>query len=292
MARGEFEHESWRVLCERGHVPERLDAAAIARRFPAWSTGMFAEGYFNRRAGWVESSVVVERLIELARAAGVVFVRDGFAALADHETRLTGVVTSSGSRIDADQVVVCAGAWTPRLLPRLADRLRTVAQPVLRFRPADPEPFRADVFPPWTADIARSGWYGFPAAEDGSVKIGHHGRGSVVQPDARGEVSDEHVERARSFLREALPALSDAPLVERRVCLYCDSFDGDFLIDRDSQREGLVVATGGSGHAFKFAPLIGPMIADAVERRPAPWGARFRWRAASTPRSEEARSVG
>lgn len=292
MTPGGFEHDSWRVLCERGHVPERLDGAAIARRFPAWSTGAFADGYFNRRAGWVTSSVVVERLIELARAAGVEFVRDGFASLADRESRVAGVMTSSGARIDAEQVVVCAGAWTPTLLPWLSDRLRAVAQPVLRFRPANPEPFRAELFPPWAADIARSGWYGFPASDDGSVKIGHHGRGAVVRPDARGEVSDEHVEQARSFLREALPALADAPLIELRVCLYCDSFDGDFLIDRDSQREGLVVAAGGSGHAFKFAPLLGPIIADAVERRPAPWGARFRWRAATTARSEEARFIG
>jgi glycine/D-amino acid oxidase-like deaminating enzyme len=124
------------------------------------------------------------------------------------------------------------------------------------------------------------------------VKIGHHGTGDVVHPDVRGEVSDQHVESARAFLAEALPSLADAPVVERRVCLYCDSFDGDFLIDQDPQRQGLVVAAGGSGHAFKFAPLLGSMIADAVERRPAPWGERFRWRVAGAARAEEARFVG
>ena len=174
----------------------------------------------------------------------------------------------------------------------LADRLRAIAQPVLRFRPADPEPFRAGVFPPWAADIARSGWYGFPVAEDGSVKVGHHGRGAVVQPDARGEVSDEHVERARSFLRDALPSLADAPLVDRRVCLYCDSFDGDFLIDRDSQREGLVVAAGGSGHAFKFTPVLGTLIADVLERKPNPYAKKFAWRARGELGTEDARFMG
>jgi glycine/D-amino acid oxidase-like deaminating enzyme len=292
LSPGGFEHDSWRVLCDRGHVPERLDAPAIARRFPAWSTGVFRDGYFNRRAGWAESGLVVEQLVALARASGVTFVQDGFASLADAGSRLSGVTTSSGELIEADRVVVCAGAWTPALLPWLSDRLRSVAQPVLRFRPADPEPFQADVFPPWAAGIAESGWYGFPASADGSVKIGHHGTGEVVPPDARGEVSDEHVERARAFLAEALPALAAAPVVERRVCLYCDSFDGDFLIDRDPQRDGLVVAAGGSGHAFKFAPMLGSMIADAVERRPAPWGERFRWRLAGPARAEEARFVG
>jgi glycine/D-amino acid oxidase-like deaminating enzyme len=112
MTPGGFEHHSWRVLCERGHGPERLDAATLARRFPAWSTGVFQDGYFNRRAGWVESRLVVERLVELARMAGVTFVEEGFASLADTGSRLS-VATSSGARIEADRVVVCAGAWTP-----------------------------------------------------------------------------------------------------------------------------------------------------------------------------------
>ena len=292
MEEGGFEHDSWHVLRRHGHAPERIDASALARRFPAWSAGAFADGYFNPRAGWVESTAVVERLVALGRGAGVAFVEEGFASLVPGGLGVSGVVTSSDTQLDADAVVICAGAWTPALLPWLADRLRAVAQPVLRFQPSDPERFRAEVFPPWAADIARSGWYGFPASEDGGVKIGHHGRGMPVAPDAPGDVPEAHIERARAFLREALPALADAPVVERRVCLYCDSTDGDFLIDRDPQREGLVVAAGGSGHAFKFAPLLGPMIADAVERRPAPWGERFRWRVGVAPRAEQARSDG
>jgi sarcosine oxidase/L-pipecolate oxidase len=63
--------------------------------------------------------------------------------------------------------------------------------------------------------------------------------------------------------------------------MYCDSFDGDFLIDRDPLREGLVVASGGSGHGFKFTPVIGAIVADAVEGRPNRWGHRFRWRSPS-----------
>ena len=62
-----------------------------------------------------------------------------------------------------------------------------------------------------------------------------------------------------------LPALADAPIVHRRMCLYCDTFDGDFWIDHDPERPGLVVAAGDSGHGFKFAPILGALIADVVE---------------------------
>jgi glycine/D-amino acid oxidase-like deaminating enzyme len=292
MRPGGFEHESRRVLGERGYMTERLSAAAIAERFPAWQPERYTDGYLNLRAGWAESTVVVARLLDLAREAGVAVDRDGLGSLIVVGSRTAGVVTTSGRRIDSDVVLVCAGAWTPTLLPWLSDRLWATAQPVLYFTPPDPERFRVPVFPPWTADIAGSGWYGFPATADGSVKIGHHGPGVRVDPRARGEVSAAHVDAARAFLRESLPALAGAPLAESRVCLYCDSFDGDFLIDHDPEREGLVVASGGSGHAFKFAPVLGPIIADVIERQASRWAPRFRWRSVGTPRAEEARYVG
>ncbi len=292
MSPGGFEYESWRVLRERGYEPERLSEGTLAERFPAWRAERFPDGYLNARAGWAESGAVVDRLLDLARRAGVSIRQVGCASLSDTGSRVVGVVTPSGERIAADRVLVCAGAWTPTLLPWLSDRVSSVAQPVLHFRAPASATLGGPGFPPWTADIAGSGWYGFPATADGTVKIGHHGTGARVRPEARGEVSHAHVANARAFLREALPALADAPLAERRVCLYCDTFDGDFLIDHDPDREGLVVASGGSGHAFKFAPVLGEIVADALERRPNRWAERFRWRAMGDARAEEARFVG
>ncbi len=91
-------------------------------------------------------------------------------------------------------------------------------------------------------------------------------------------VSGEHEQRCRDFLREAVPALAGAHVVGRRICYYCDTFDGYFWIDSHPQLPGLVVAAGGSGHAFKFAPVLGSVVADAVEERENRWGRPFRWR--------------
>ena len=292
MIPGGFEHESWRVLGERGHATRRLSADARAERFPAWRAERYSDGYFNPRAGWAESALVVEQLLGYARESGVAIQRDGFGSLIEQGSRVVGVLTNSGARVLADVLLVCAGAWTPALLPWLSDRMWTTAQPVLHVQAPDPVAFRAAKFPPWAADIAGTGWYGFPATADGRVKIGHHGTGERVDPNARGEVNEEHVARTRAFLRESLPALANAPVAVRRVCLYCDTFDGDFLIDHDPDRAGLVVAGGGSGHAFKFAPVLGPLIADVVERRPNRWASRFRWRTLGDSRREEARFAG
>ncbi len=59
MRPGGFEHDSFALLARRGHACERLDAAAIARRFPAYRPGALVNGYYNPQGGWAESGAVV-----------------------------------------------------------------------------------------------------------------------------------------------------------------------------------------------------------------------------------------
>ena len=102
-------------------------------------------------------------------------------------------------------------------------------------------------------------------------------------------VTTEETRQLREFLAATFPLLQEAPIVYTRICLYCDSCDGHFWIARDPDRPGVVVASGDSGHAFKFAPVLGPLIADVVEGRPHPLQARFAWRPGLRPtRWEEA----
>jgi glycine/D-amino acid oxidase-like deaminating enzyme len=289
MDPGSFEFESFRFLEARGYRPERLDAAALARRYPAWNAERYPDGYVSPRGGWAESGAVVARLLERCDTEGVRRVTGTFGRLVSTGSRVSGVELTDGRAIDAGHVVVSAGAWTPMLLPWLSGLLRPVAQPVIHFGVENPSDFRSPRFLPYAADIAGSGWYGFPALEDGRLKLGHHGDGRIVEPSHRGEVADDHLSRARRFLAESIPSLAAAPVVGTRVCLYCDSVDGDLLIDRDPEREGLVVASGGSGHGFKFAPVIGGIVADALEGRENRWSRRFRWRTDGERKTEEAR---
>jgi glycine/D-amino acid oxidase-like deaminating enzyme len=194
--------------------------------------------------------------------------------------------------LDADRVVVAAGVWSVGLVPELRPLVRVVGQPIFHLLPAEPERWRPPSFLPWACDIARTGWYGFPANADGVVKIANHGPGVPLEPDAPRVVDPAWEERLRAFLRAHLPGLADAPIVARRLCLYTDVFDGDFVIDRSPADDRVLVATGGSGHAFKFAPLLGELVADALEDRADRRLARFRWRAPGTRRPEHARHDG
>ncbi len=278
MAPGGFEHESWQLLRARGHSPERMDPDMIARRFPAWRSAGYTDGFYHARGGYAESGRAVDALVREVLAAGVQLVTGRRAvSLVERRGRVRGVVDDGSEEHNAAEVLVAAGAWTGKLLG-LGDAIHATGHPVFHLRPRDPASFRADVFPVFTADIARTGYYGFPLNRDGVVKIGHHGPGVPIDPDVPRSVSDEQRAGLRAFLSETFPALMDAEVVHTRLCLYADSQDGDFWIAPDPNRPGLTVASGDSGHGFKFAPVLGDLIADAVEARRNPLLERFRWR--------------
>jgi glycine/D-amino acid oxidase-like deaminating enzyme len=284
---GTFEHDSFTLLGQRGHVLERLDEAAIAARFPAWRG--FVDGYFNPAGGWAESGRVVAHLAREAAALGVV-LREGTRVTRVREagSRVTGVETARGEAIDADAVVIAAGAWTIDLVPAMRAHLHAVGQPVFHLAPSEPARFAAERFPVFGADIARTGWYGFPANADGLVKIANHGVGRSMHPDSDArQVTAEETARLRAFLAEAAPSLADARIAATRTCVYCDTLDQHFWIDVERPR--LVVAAGGSGHAFKFAPLVGDWIHDALEGHVHP---KFRARSSPPAGQERARHRG
>jgi glycine/D-amino acid oxidase-like deaminating enzyme len=263
MQPGSFEHDSLTLLERRGHRLDRLDARAIAARFPMWNAQIYTDGYFNPEGGFAESGKVVAWLAGLAKDEGVRIVTGAIASLVDR-----GVVLRDGTKLEADAIVLAVGSWTSHLVPSLAPCLFSVGQPVFHLA-SDLE------LPVFTADIARTGWYGFPAL-GGVVKIANHGVGRAMHPESPSrEVTEEEHASLRAFLRETFPALADAAVVRTRVCVYGDTHDQHFWIAPDPDREWLVVAAGGSGHGFKFAPLLGDLIADAVEGRVVP---RFRWR--------------
>lgn len=285
-----FEGASFETLSARGHVLERLDEKTIPERLPAWQPGRYVDGYINPRGGWAESGEVVRALASEARAAGIQ-IREGVRVRPlSGSGPVDGVQTESGERIATSTVVVAAGAFTPALVPELGDRLAAVGQPVFHFDPPASAPLTAPRFLPWAADIGTTGWYGFPV-HTGVLKIANHGRGVPVDPAAERLVPASWEPKLRAFLAGALPSVAEARVVRTRLCLYCDSFDGDFFIDAHPERRGLVVAAGGSGHAFKFAPLLGKAIADAAEGVPRDRWRRFAWRERSVARSEAARAT-
>ncbi|HYV67625.1 MAG TPA: FAD-dependent oxidoreductase [Myxococcales bacterium] len=289
LSPGTLEQDSLDVVSRRGHRPEVLDAEEVRARFPAWNAERYAHGIYDPEGGFVESGKAIARLVAEARRLGVE-LREGvaFGRLLEQPV---GIISAAGEAIAADQVVLALGAWTPHALPWLATEFRSTGHPVFHLAPMDRAPFEPERFPVFCADVQETGYYGFPAHPDtGVVKVARHGAGRWMHPESpERSVTAEETRDLREFLSAAFPALQDAPIVYTRICLYCDSGDGHFWIARDPDRPRVVVAAGDSGHAFKFAPALGPLIADVVEGRPDPVQARFAWRPGLRPeRWEEA----
>jgi len=292
MQPGSFEHDSHAFLAARGHQLVRMDSVRLQQKHPQWKAESFPKGYLNPQGGWGVSGRVVARLKQEALDAGVVIHEHvPFGQWIQEHGRICGVRDALGNEWRADVTVSALGAWTTEYLPWLSDRLWATAQPVFHFRPANPEVWRAPAFPVWAADIGTTGWYGFPANAEGIVKVANHGPGRRVRASEPRVMPAGEEALFRTFLRETFPALADAPLASTRICLYGDSFDGHFLIDHDPDHSGLVIAGGDSGHAFKFTPVLGELIADAVEKKPNPWLPRFAWRKPCESGREGARAT-
>ena len=310
MKPGDFEYESLKLLEKRGLKVARMDTPHLWKRFPAWNPELYRDGVLEIAAGYAESGRAVGMLIERAKSAGVKLYEGKFAALDEAGQRVKGIFlqnrqfeavipsevdefrgktaqvvsrdpsTSFGmTRVGGDFVVMAVGAWTPYLLPFTRNFFRATGQPVFHLQPSKSELFAPERFPVFGADITTTGYYGFPVNRDGVVKIANHGPGREMSPDSpeRAVTADDE-KNLREFLGSTFPSLADAPIVYTRMCMYCDTHDGHFWIAADPEREGLVVAAGDSGHGFKFAPVLGEIIADAVEGKDNPLLDKFRWR--------------
>ena len=277
MKPGDFEYESLKILEKHGRKFERMTPAKLRARFPAWNAELYQDGFLECNAGYVESGRVVAALIQRAESLGVkLHAGQRFEGLEDNGK---GARLNDGEWITGDAVVVAVGAWTPYLLPFTQSFFRASGQPVFHLRPSDPDLFQAERFPVFGGDISQTGFYGFPINGDGVVKVADHGLGLEMPPDdPNRDVTPEEEQSMREFLRSTFPSLVDAPVVYTRRCFYCDTHDGDFWIARDPERPGLTIATGDSGHGFKFAPVLGGIIADAVEAKDNPLLEKFRWR--------------
>jgi glycine/D-amino acid oxidase-like deaminating enzyme len=281
MAPGDFEYESFKLLQTRRVKVARMDAPQLWKRFPAWNPEVYRDGVLEIEAGYAESGRTVATLIKRATSACVKLYEGKFAALDEVGQKVEGIFLEGRqlTRIAGDAVVMAVGAWTPYLLPFTKNFFRTTGQPVFHLKPSEPELFAPERFPVFGADITTTGYYGFPVNRDGVVKIANHGPGREMSPDSQKRVvTSDDENNLRGFLASTFPALANAPIAYTRVCMYCDTHDGHFWIARDPEREGLVVAAGDSGHGFKFAPVLGEIIADAAEGKDNHFLEKFRWR--------------
>lgn len=276
-----FERSSYENLIKIGQNPERLTSSEISKRFPAYKEGLFIEGIFQKKAGYAHASKTISTLADYARKLDIdLFEGQTAHHLIVEQGKAIGYTTKEGGQFSAERTIVCAGPYSPYLVPGLKTFMRATGHPVFHIKPSQSELFTSSKLSVFSADTSNTGWYGFPLhPEEQVVKIANHGIGLELNPETDERIVTKRDEtNLRTFLKNTFPSLANDPIVYTRRCVYSDTLDGDFWIDQHPEIEGLTIACGGSGHGFKFGPVIGEIIAAAALGEENPWLDRFRWR--------------
>jgi sarcosine oxidase len=241
---------------------EELRGDEIRRRFPAFAPAPGMVGLFEPRAGVLFPEAGIEAALAGAVRAGATLRVDEEAQAWTADDDGVTVRTSRGTW-SAGQLVFAAGAWLSRLV---SDLPLAVERQVLHwFEPAGP----AQSLSPEACPIAL--WefapgrvfYTFPDLGDG-VKAALHHDGEPADPDhVRREVRVEDEREVRALLERLVPAAAGR-LRESCVCLYTNTPDQHFLIDRHPRHARVLLVSPCSGHGFKFAPVVGEAVADLL----------------------------
>jgi len=239
---------------------ESLTPDQAAARWP----GIAFEGNVlaHPSAGRIRSDRTIEVFLTLAEATGLADLRfdTRVTGLEDHGDDVT-VTLSDGSAVRTASVVAAVGSWAPTLVGELLAG-RGAGLPAIRVTQEQPAHFPSHLpdaaWPSFVHWADGDDVYGLLTPGEG-VKVGFHGTGPVVDPDHRDFVPvPAEAERLQAYVARYVPGV-DATKPTFISCLYDNSPDEDFVIDRVGP---LTVATGFSGHGFKFAPLLGEMLAD------------------------------
>ena len=264
------------ALDATGLASEWLSAAEAAQRFPAIDFGGLREILYQPDAGVCLAARTVEAQARVARRAGADLREDASVERLER-TNSGGVrVWTAGGAIEARVAVVTAGSWAAPLLvdaglPPLP--LTAVLQHVSYFPgPGGTASPHLPTFIDWSGpDIS---WYALASAgEAPGVKVGQHVGGRPVDPAAGPFEVDPAMATVHSaYVRTRFPGLGPEPVLTE-TCLYTMTPDEDFILDRVGP---VVIGSPCSGHGFKFAPLIGDVLADlALGSPPGPPGSRF-----------------
>jgi len=247
---------------------EVLSAAELRQRLPFFDVPPEFVAVLQPDGGFVAVEPSIAALLALATAGGAT-VRTG-ETVRTIEPHAGGVriVTDHGT-IEAGAAIVTAGPWTAMLVPALAGALRVTREVTAWFEPSDPTRLCAEHFPVFILESRHGIHYGIPprAGIGGGIKIAkHHHRDETVDPercDRAVSAADEALIRAA--IAAHLPA-ANGRMIAAKTCLYTMTPDGDFLIDRLPGAPQVIVASPCSGHGFKFAPVIGEILADLLTR--------------------------
>jgi sarcosine oxidase len=236
------DHSSRDALGQAGARFELLEARESQDRWPIrvpdnWTV------LFQPEAGIVRADLAQKAFLESAQSHG---------GEVQENTRIDSL-----EDVDADVTIVTAGPWVRKLVPSVD--VRPTRETLAYFRRNSTPMASLGQLDPETRGHAQ---FSLHDPKYG-LKAGVHHAGREIDPDEPGEPDQELVARIAEWVSQIHTDVNAEP-VEAETCLYTNTDDDSFVIERKGQ---VVVGSPCSGHGFKFAPLVGERLADLAEAK-------------------------
>jgi sarcosine oxidase len=242
---------------------EILPHDEVRRRFPVFAPADDMVGVFEPRAGILQPEECVTAHLGEAARAGAELHHEETVTSWTASAQGVEVATSRG-RYSAGRLVITAGPWAPTILADLGVPFVVTRQMVPWFQPIS----LADAFEPARCPIhlwqvGERQYYGIPRDRTGGVKVAEHTNGTPTTADTiERAIQPAEIDALRNaFVARHMPA-ANGPVVSSNTCMYTMTPDAHFIIDHHPRHSNVAVACGFSGHGFKFAAVVGEILAD------------------------------
>jgi sarcosine oxidase len=247
-------------LCAETYQGEELKTRLPQFRLPQDYVAVLEEN-----AGWLRVEACVQTLqAEAGRLGAQLRQRERVLGWQSHNDHVQ--VDTDRGQYSAASLIITAGPWAAHALLDLLAPLHVMRQVQLWFQPPAGDQYRSPAFPIFIVDTPGGAFYGLPADAGTGLKLAQHYGAAELDTPAQitRTFSENDLPPVRRFLRQYLPELADASLCGHSVCIYTLTPDCHFIIDRHPHHANVAVACGFSGHGFKFAPVVGEILADLI----------------------------
>ncbi|KAE8148735.1 FAD dependent oxidoreductase [Aspergillus avenaceus] len=282
----EYSRKTREVLTNMGEPWHSVPTTEAAKKeFPGFTGPLGNPGFYafcNNSAGWADAGLATARLAARCVAAGVSFITGPNGQVTDFEKNLDGTIaavkTSAGNSIRGDKFIVATGAWTASLIPSW-NTMIAAAQIVGYMRLTPEEMVRLRDLPIYFN--LSTGFFCFPPHDGTNIlKVACHSYGYThsaekdvssppsAPPSKRANfIPDDGLKRLHLGMKDIFPDLEPRGFERVGLCWYNDTPSGDFILDYHPAHKNMFIATGGSGHAFKFLPVLGKYIVGCFEKQ-------------------------